>query len=315
MEDLFKSLSAIYYSSKLCGVACFKYAEENGQNVFKKCKISIVYGSVLSIINILYLIYVYDINATFLKSDDGILRLVYYIQIQIGAVFIFSVLTGNYLHSENYVFILNKLLDIDKELHLQGISINYMNAFYFSIRIILQELCCFAIMTSIILCYSYSSLSYNYLYVINIFLHMCVRVCFLSQFRVMTLIIRERFILLNINLNKHIDLKNLNSTSFTNTFKVTAKLHRALCKLFRKTNNIFAFTLLTFYAHALIVLLTHMYNICYYIASHNRSSAEETEYKFKKLPVSFFWVSYYAYYLIHFSKLSFDLTNSVSTCN
>lgn len=313
MDSIYESFSIIYSLTKILGINCVKAVKiENNCHSFIVSNISIIQGSIIYTIKVFYLLFNFFINSDIAK-DDAIAKLVYYLQVVVGAPYILSIFATRIYYKNSYEMIFSNLVDINIQLQKLGLRLNSKSIKIYTIKLIFVEFAFFTFIALVIIFYIYDEDHYHYSYILNFGMCIFFRMIYLVQFRVIIRIIENIFLYSEQYLYSVIEERNTNKLLKAITF--LSSLHRKLYDVSRYLNNIFSFPLLTYYVHSFMIFLTHTYNMCYTLVVYSLAPKDKSEHLRRRFVFSIIWLLYYGLNTWYFARNSEILAGAVSNIN
>lgn len=268
MSDILYCLTPLYYTSKFFAQANYKFLHNPKRTVFLCAK-----SKIYSILLIMSLVFTVGLLRHRMKSFANHKNIVLQVLFFVGSVFLTSsVLLNNLINSDKMVKILNELIEVDKSLKKNGITINYKNERKIVTTLLILQF-------SLIICYytifvlfntdtHFSEVSFADLIIfICFFLRKAVQTCVMIQVEVFTFLLKIRFDLLKINLTRNIGKKFY----LPSILSQTAKLHQEINSIARNVNDFYTIPLL-----AIIVLNFMVFILLCYDLLHVGFDANET---------------------------------------
>lgn len=310
MDSIYESFSIMYRLAKVLGVACVKAVKiDDTYHIFTACNISVIHGSIVYIIKVFYLFFNFFMHSN-IGKHDVIAKLVYYLQVIVGALYILSILFTRIYYKILYESIFNNLININIQLQKLGLRINSKSSIIYTIKLIIIEFGFFTFIALVIIFYMYDKDHYHYSYIFNFGMCIFFRMIYLVQFRIIIRIIENIFICIEQYLYNV--MEEGNPYSLLKAIKVLSALHCKLFKVARYLNNIFSLPLFIYYIHSFIIFLTHTYNICYILIVYSAVSNDTCEQLSRKFLFSIVWLLYYGTNTWYFAVNSEILGEAVS---
>lgn len=200
MANLDASLIAMYYTSRVLGLSSYEPVQKNYRQIYKKNIGVVVYGCIIITLHGLCNIYVFDVRYNG-SGSETVLAIAFWFQINTIVLFTFTFLGLYICKHANYIKILNQILKID-DLKILGIFINYIDINKFAINDYGGNI--------FVLCIIYSIAYWNtndalYIYAINLFFEVWIRLLVMLHLQVFILLVRQRYRALNQNLEETLD--------------------------------------------------------------------------------------------------------------
>lgn len=311
MSVLFFTLSPLYRVGNIFGVAMFK-PNQNDKKItnFVVNKNLIIYGELLVLLLMILHILCLFFLVIYTPVRDLILTLVFSFQIIIALAYLASCGFTNYYFRKTYVTILNQLSIIDEKFRNNNISINYKSGFRFSLIFILINIINSILFILLLYIPKGNDIKYKYIYAVCEVFFIYIRGLSLLQFKILLIILSERFDCLQKHLERVIsDDKNF-KINIKNIVFETSVLHRSLCNIIVKINSIFGLQLLLYIISAFLATMTYLYDICNTILKESILLSVNDD--LRRYSVSLLWINYFGIHLIILCSICGNLNKKVS---
>lgn len=315
MSGVYESFSVIYNVSKIFSMITCKYVKIGNHNKFQVSEKLVLSGSIALIFNQLYFFYNWSEKSE-VMLNDSISKLIYYFQLFVTSVCIFSIFISRIVYKHLFVAVLNQLIQTDIEMQKVRIFFNSRRILLCTIKLIILQFAGVLVVLATAVYNNFSKGILNFLYFINFGMYLCFSILYFTQFIVFIKIIEQRFICLNQYLETKLvhckKSKNiLSKTVHTADLKIIGYFYFQLCVITKHVNRIFAFPLLMYFIHTLIVFLTHTYNLVH-LMIYIQASGSINRQMISYFLFSCFWMPFYSFRTIYFTKNCEDLRNAVS---
>lgn len=304
MGDLFFTLSPIYRVGSIFGQAMFRPKSDKKIKYFIVDKYSFIYGEFIIILEII--LYMYLSSSLIFAPKDSTPKLVFSFERIVGLVYLASCGLTNYYYSKTYANLLNQILIIDKNFKNIKIRINHKIGFKFSLICMLVD-----IFTAIVYIIILENVNHYYLNKLSEVFFIYIRCISLLEFKILIIILIERFDCLQKNLNKVVITKKNNfKLKYKAIIFETSYLHRSLCKIVTKINFIFGCQLLLFIIYLCICIMSFLYDfIQIMLMDFQIFNLKQSMYHFSDF---FLWISYFNIQLLSICTICTKLERKVS---
>lgn len=270
MNDTLTAIKPLYYISNISGMASYKPKLINGKRVYIKNK-KIYFGLVIFAIQFVASLYVLANLSYYFKFKEPIVKIIFLFQTICGVINNLIMFTTFWLNSDNYLVILNKLEEVDREMKLNNMFIDNTKIRNSSLKLHSIEL--LIMLIKIILIYFVGtnttiSTHFAIFYISITFLQSWLQINITAHFCVFLALLQRRFETINENIEEIVQYINYNSNAHENIENcvktISSKFLRIrinLCNILRDINKIFFVSILFYIAMLYVVILTQMYKM------------------------------------------------------
>lgn len=310
MENIFVSISPLYYFSKILGMANYKPVAYNNRLHFVKGRIIVLFGYFMLTIFLLTALFLFS-HIIINNHSEDITKIIFVLQANCLLLFALSIFGSYYYFNNKLIKILNKLIEIDAILKQMGISLNYKAISKYFVRSIVIEIIWYAVYTGLTFyknVRNFNSFMANLLFIWNaliIFLYLTGLI----------LIFKQRLVALDRNLKEVITLNYYRQNNMTNridsaivnTIRKTTNLYKRLSFMVADVNDMFSIQITVFVMLIFVIEVSLLYKICSSISQYDIKGSG-----FEDKITSIFWSVYFGYKFVLLTHFCGQLSQHVS---